>query len=150
MFRLSDEARKWFGDLKKGTEAGSLDTLWDEYYFCFLLGAKEREIGDPGEAEVFHDEVIEDYYDQLNELLGLLITAEIERKGVPWEEEERVRRVIMKLIDASDPSKLSEDGVELMNQYAHGGFEVLNEGLPRPSSLDDFLMKYLSEYFTVN
>ena len=75
-------------------------------------------------------------------LVGLLIDTELSRLGIDLQERSSVYSRISELV-ITTPPYLSDAGVKLMNQYAHGGFDVLCERMDeRPRSLETFVRKY--------
>jgi len=150
-FVLSDEAREYFRELEKYSSMGGLDSVWDQYYLCLMVGLENRKLSsEEPSGEEFIDKFIDDYYEQRYEILGSLITAEIERKGIPWGEKERIRKEMLTLLDSSTSHNLTETGQEMMNRYAQGGFQILRENIPGviDYGLDKFLTKYYDEFIS--
>lgn len=143
-FELRQDAKKWFkafdGDIKQ-----KIIIQFDLYYFCLIPGfiAKRRnvEINSNDVDEIFRD--FPSVFRSRGELLaGLLINTELSRLGIDLQERESVYSVIKELVITSPPY-LSNEGIKRMNQYAHGGFDVLCERMDeRPISLETFIRKY--------
>ena len=75
-------------------------------------------------------------------LVGLLIHAELSRMGIDLQERQFVYSTISELVITSPPY-LSNEGIKRMNQYAHGGFDILCERMDeRPKSLETFVRKH--------
>jgi hypothetical protein len=74
----------------------------------------------------------------------LLIDTELSRLGIDLQERVSVYKRISELV-VTTPPYLSDTGVKLMNQYAHGGFDILCENIDeRPRSIETFVRKYYS------
>lgn len=148
-FRLSDEAREYFRSIDQHSSTGKFNTTWDQYYLCFMAGVIERRLGEPPEADPFIEKFTVDYRDQRYELLASLVSAEIDRKGLPWEDKDGIRDLMMHLLDSSTPTNLSDDGLEMMNRYAEGGFSLIRERIPKPRDLDEFLVAYTTNFSSI-
>lgn len=147
-FKLSDEARAYFRGIETGSTTGKFPRLWDQYYLLFMVGALKRELGDEPEGEVFINEFIAEYHGQRYEILGMLVGAEIERAGVPWDNEGEIREVMLSLLKPGTATLLTDQGAKQMNRYAQGGYEIVAEEIPEPRQLDDFLQEYHRRYGT--
>lgn len=150
-FQLRKDARRWFKDIYDP----KLYLLFDLYYFCLMAGFAARRRN----TEISSDDVdglVENFPGEFRSrgrlLVGLLIDTELSRLGINLDEREAVYRRVAELVDPNSPSYLSNDGVRLMNQYAHGGFEVLCEhfGEDRPSSIETFIRKYCRYFDSIN
>ena len=50
---------------------------------------------------------------------------------------------MLKLVKPDSPSRLSEEGESLMNDYAEKGFRIIYDQIPvPPANLDTFLISY--------
>ena len=140
-FELRRDTKRWFKAFER--EKSIID--FDLYYFCLIPGfiIKRRNI------EIHPDDVEEmtrnfpKVFDSRKELLvGLLINTELSRMGIDLKERKSVYSTISDLVITSPPY-LSNEGIKRMNQYAHGGFDVLCERMDeRPRSLETFVRKY--------
>ncbi len=75
-------------------------------------------------------------------LVGLLIHTELSRMGIDLKERDSVYQKISELVITSPPY-LSNEGIKRMNQYAHGGFDILWERMDEPPrSIETFIRKY--------
>jgi len=157
MFRLHDDARKFF----KGVDAELGDTsktpLFDKYYFSFVTGvmtARERQMTDK-DGKVFIDNFpgagAGGYRDRTESILALLLAAELRKEriiirsgAVDAVHKLRVQEAVGKILDPRSPSYLKPEGAERMNAYAAGGIQVLEEEWfeEPPKSLDFFLMRF--------
>ena len=147
-FRLSKEARSYYGNINKATSINQLETDWDKYYLSAMAGIKDRsrvpdEEEPPAEQE-FVDYVIQAYEDQKYEIYGSLIVAEIERQGIPWGQKEEIRQLMLSLLDSESNTSLSEEGTRALNCYAEKGFRLIRSDITAPPELDEFLEQYHS------
>lgn len=139
-FELRQDARKWFKDIEK-----DYPDLFDLYYLCLIPGFITRRRN----TEVNSDNVKEitryfpgAFRSRGKLLVGLLIDTELSRLGIDLSERTSVYSRISELV-VTTPPYLSDKGIKLMNQYAHGGFDVLCERMnERPRSIETFVRKY--------
>ena len=76
-------------------------------------------------------------------IIGLLIKAELKRLGIQSTEKDQVYNLLTSLVDPDSQTKLTESGVNKLNEYASGGYDVLSEELPsKPYSVEEFLRTY--------
>ncbi|HAG80006.1 MAG TPA: hypothetical protein DCL61_02290 [Cyanobacteria bacterium UBA12227] len=140
-FQLRKDARKWFKDI-----SSNYPILFDLYYLCLMAGfASGRKNLDIHSDDV--DDLVENFPGEFRSrgrlLVGLLIHTEISRLGIDLDERDAVYRRVAELVEPNSPSYMSNEGVRLMNQYAHGGFDALCEYFgDRPRSIETFIRKY--------
>lgn len=149
-FKLPKDAKFYFKQIdNQNEEHAKFKTLFDKYYFCLMLGLYKRELGSEDEIskEVFVTNFIEDYKDKANIIIGLLIDAELERKGIRLEERSSVQKVILDLIDENAVTKLNPTAIEQLNKYAAGGMSIIREEIPITSDIELFLSQY---YYLIN
>lgn len=142
-FRLRKDARTWF----KGVEDNltSSARLFEYYYFCVATGLASGQ-----KEEVSNDTTDElvDYYPGEFRPRGRILTAwliskELMQLGITVQERTQVHQVIRNLVDPQSPSFLNERGMQEMNKYASGGFEVLSEKIQDPPrALATFLIQF--------
>lgn len=145
-FRLSKEARSYYQDIQDRSTSGEFDSVWDEYYLSSMAGIQARrrvptEEAPPQERE-FVTDVIEDYSDQRYELYSTMIVAEIEREGIPWTEEDEIRTLMLEILDSTSHTNLTDYGSQVLNCYAEQGFKLVQNQIPAPLDLDEFLEQY--------
>lgn len=143
-FELRQDAKRWFKAFDQDIKQKTI-ILFDLYYFCLIPGfiTKRRNI-DISSSEV--DELFRDFPNAFRSrgelLVGLLINTELSRMGIDLEERTSVYSTISELVITSPPY-LSSEGMKRMNEYAHGGFDVLCENIDeRPKSIETFVRKY--------
>lgn len=145
-FRLSTEARSYYRQINERSTTGEFDSLWDQYYLSAMAGIKDRSRipEDDEPAEEFVTDVIQDYEDQKYEIYSSLIVAEIEREGIPWDEKDEIRDMMLKILDSSSHTRLSDFGTTVLNCYAEKGFRLVRSEITAPPELDEFLEQYYS------
>lgn len=145
-FRLSTEARSYYRQINEKSTTGQFDSLWDQYYLSAMAGIKDRsrvsEDDEPGEE--FVTDVIQAYDDQKYEIYSTLIVAEIEREGIPWDEKQEIQDMMLKILDSSSHTRLSNYGTTVLNCYAEKGFRLIRSDITAPPELDEFLEQYQS------
>jgi hypothetical protein len=141
-FRLRTDTTEWFAHIERKPP---LRTLFDLYYLCALLGIASRRRSDPrdsGNAPVFVQHVIDEYRPQELLIAGLLLRAELAHYGYDLSDREAVQAQLASLVG---PGGISDQGAETLNQYASGGFDLLQEryGEAKPETTAQFLPKYV-------
>lgn len=143
-FRLSTEARSYYRQINERSTTGEFDSLWDQYYLSAMAGIKDRSRvpEDEEPAEEFVTDIIQDYEDQKYEIYSTLIVAEIEREGIPWDEKDEIREMMLKILDSSSHTRLSNYGTTVLNCYAEKGFRLVRSEITASPELDEFLEQY--------
>ena len=143
-FRLSSEARSYYRQINKRSTTGEFDSLWDQYYLSAMAGIKDRSRvpEDDEPAEEFVTDVIQAYEDQKYEIYSTLIVAEIEREGIPWDEKDEIQEMMLKILDSSSHTRLSNYGTTVLNCYAEKGFRLIRSEITASPELDEFLEQY--------
>jgi hypothetical protein len=145
-FRLSKAARKYFTELEKST-SGKLEHTWDKYYFCLMAGLTEIKLGDEPPAD---DEFVKEfplvYHEHRYQILGVLITSELLRRGVELGNAQELQRISLELTTPTSPTFLSAAGMKRLNEYADGRFRVLQDRIPEHRELSIFLKEYYEQF----
>jgi hypothetical protein len=139
-FRLLKDARPWFKGIEKEL---SLD--FDMYYFCLMAGlaAGRKRLGQGEEATDLAQDFPGEYRSRGRVIVALLLTRELRSLGINFQERTTLHREISKLIDPLSSAHLSAAGMEEMNRYSYGGFDVLTEWFEdRPRHLETFLPQF--------
>lgn len=150
-FRLRRDARAWFSHLEKEFGKGDAGTaeapLFDMYYLCLMAGlaAGEPLPGVPiAETPELVDNFPGEYRERGRLIIGFFLSRELRQLGIRLTEREALHGTISRLVDPHSPSRLSDEGMRRMNQYAHGGFEVLVDWFDdKPWHLETFLPMYI-------
>lgn len=138
-FTLPAKARPFF----KGV-TGPRWLLFDSWYVCMLAGVRDRTLGsrDELETDYFLDYIADAYKPAADFIAGLLIDAELERKGINPTDKASVEREMILLLDPQGATGLSETGIELLNRYAVAGFARLDEAMLPPATIEELLVRY--------
>jgi hypothetical protein len=141
-FKMPNNARDYFGNIK------DLKFLFDWYYFCVMLGLAKKKIGNEEEMEkeYFMDSFPSVYLGVRDQIIALLIDAEMERRAIEPNDRDSVQKLILQLIDTFSQTRLNKQGIELLNRYAVTGMNYINDSIPRTTSLDLFLLHYYKVY----
>jgi hypothetical protein len=144
-FQLPKESREYFKLLLKRSDGGArFDTLFDLYYFCLMVGLNRKTLSADSdlEADKFIEGYPSDYQNQADVIAGLLINAELSRKGIEKDDRASIEREMLRILDQNSPTRLSEEGMGLLNLYAGTGFRVIREAITPPQNLEEFLVLY--------
>lgn len=125
-------------------DAASRFLMFDAYYCCVLLGLDSRKLGDESklEPDKFIDGYPEAFKGQAELMAGLLVDAELGRLQVPRDDRGRIEEEMVRLLDLTSATRLSEEGDKLLNRYAVNGFERLRDAMIQPDTLEEFLVGY--------
>lgn len=149
-FHLSDNARKYFEKIgverKKGdSKSGMFNAYVEPYFLCLLMGIVKDMKRNPDEMSV--DMVrnwVSSAKENEQEISGLLFYIYCKEKGI-GEDDSRVLK-LMEGFFASGRAELYErDAYSMMNMYAQGGFDFIQENLGAVTDLADLLIWYLEE-----
>ena len=136
--------RAFFKAVEAPRDGAKKFLMFDAFYCCALIGLDARRVGsdDELEGEVFVNGYPEDFKGQADILAGLLIDAELDRKGIQPGDRASIEREMIKLINPTSATRLSEDGNKLLNQYAAHGFKLLRDHMMAPGTLEEFLVAF--------
>lgn len=141
-FTLPAKARPFFKTV--GEQRSPRWLMFDSWYICMLTGIRARTLGAKEELEdaYFIDTYPEDFKPQGDFIAGLLIDAELDRKGIDVKDKASVEREMILLLNPQRTTGLSETGVELLNRYAVAGFSKLDELMLPPATVEELLVRY--------
>lgn len=141
MFRLSQNADKWFSNIRKDL---SLD--FDVYYFCLMAGLAKgnKELQPTSETRDLLARFPQEYRAESKIIVSLFLKKELDKLGVSMQDKPVVHQTIKKYIDSDSPSGLlSEEGQREMNKYANGGLQVLKEHFnDKPRTIEVFILLF--------
>lgn len=139
-FILSQAGRSFF----RGIIAPPKFLMFDAYYCCLMTGLDARIVGEPDDLDTdpFLNGYPDDFKGQADIMAGLLIDAELDRKGISAEDRASIEREMTKLIDPTSVTRLNGDGNKLMNLYAAAGFALLQDRMMPPANVEEFLVAY--------
>lgn len=153
-FTLHSRARSWFDIVDGRAFSRSLDPaqreaaprflMFDAYYCCLMVGLDEGRHGRASDLEPsnFLTGYPADYRGQAELIAGLLVEAELRRQDILPDDKESIEAEMVRLLDLKSQTRLSPPGDALLNLYAAAGFERIDERMPSPSNLEDFLVAY--------
>jgi hypothetical protein len=97
-FTLPAKARPFFKTL--GEQRSPRWLMFDSWYVCMLVGVRDRALGSKDELEdaYFFDRYPEEYKAQADFIAGLLIDAELDRKGINVNDKASVEREMILLL----------------------------------------------------
>ena len=139
-FRLRKDARDWFKGISE-----DLPLDFDIFYFCLMAGLVTGRKAFPpaSEATDLAQDFPGDYRTRGRIVVALLLTRELKKLGIKFEERVTLHKEIAKLIDPLSSSHLSALGMDEINHYSFGGFDVLTDWFDdRPRYLETFLPQY--------
>jgi hypothetical protein len=145
-FRLRKDARDWF----KGI-SDDLALDFDIYYFCLMAGLATGRKAFPqtNEATDLAQDFPGEYRSRGRIIAALLLTKELKKLGIRFEERATLHKEIAKLIDPLSSTHLSSVGMDEINHYSFGGFDVLTEWFDdRPRHLETFLPRFREQLKT--
>ncbi|WP_163853510.1 hypothetical protein [Paenibacillus elgii] len=141
-FKMPKDAREYFKLIDRGNFRFKI--MYDKYFICLMMGLKCGRLGSSEQLESgdFLDYYPELYADKSDLIIGLLIDAEMRRQGIVAEDRPGVESLILKLISHNSNTRLSEQGVELLNLYAAYGLDVIRDKITKTAELETFLVHY--------
>ena len=122
-FRINKSARdQWFKDI---SNEFSID--FDIYYLCLLPGiVSRRKLELPNSQTVELIRGFPDLYrEQSRIIVSLFLDAELNELGIDFTNKGEVHKAIGSYVNATSQTYLTATGEEQLNQYAHGGFELI-------------------------
>lgn len=145
-FSLSKAAKEYFKKIDDASKTGKFESMWDYYYLCLMAGFKDGRLGDDPNVEEFYKEFHSSYDSSKYQIMASLVSAEIRRQGIINADAEEIRKLMLNLLDKDATTKISKDGLKLMNRYADRGFKLITEKIPQPSELDEFIKNYYENF----
>jgi hypothetical protein len=144
-FILSDKALEYYKAVNNRKDQGPKFTImFDIYYLVLMMGLNNRKLGSPDQIKnsPFIDYYPEVYRDKAELIAGLLIDAEMVRKGIRPDDRKSVEKLMLQLIDHMSITKLSQKGIELLNLYGAGGTNFIHDNISITQELELFLVNY--------
>ena len=143
-FVMPKGAKTFFQSIPTIREGVTKFIMFDQYYACMMVGLDARRIAPEEEldGDVFLNAYPEDYRAQADIIAGLLIDAELVRKGIGPEDKDSIEREMISLLNPTSPTRLSTDGNLLLNRYAAEGFRIVRDTMLAPANLEEFLVAY--------
>lgn len=118
--------------------------MFDKFYLCLIVGLDARELGleDELEDDRFIEGYPNEYQNQAELIAGLLIDAEMDRRRISSEDRVSIERLMIDLLDPQSGTRLSAEGLKLLNRYAAHGFSMIRDRIAQPDTLENFLVGY--------
>lgn len=140
-FRLRQDAELWFSNIFEKP----IDTKFDIYYLCLMLGLATGKFSNNKEGTEFIDYFITDYASHQTLIIGLLVITELHKRGIEIKERNEISNVFKEFIDTATRTSLTDNAIEKLNGYASGGYEYLTEKIDtKPHHVEEFLITYHS------
>ena len=150
-FQISNEARKYFQKINDNSKTGQFEIIWDYYYLCLMVGFRSGELCvDVTELSEFIDKFPKSYNSNKFQIISGLILSEINRQGLVQTDSEGIRKLMLELLDNDARTKISNEGLKRMNMYAEKGFILINEKIPEPMEMSEFIRRYYEEFIEID
>lgn len=131
---------------------GAIQTVWDIYYLGLLLGFAHGSSQKINERHDFIKKFTKDYESQQWNIITLMLVTHAENFGIKLNEREEIMSLVRKLFDSNSYSKLSENyaeissdqknGIDLLNDFANKGINLINDHIGFAGEPHHFLMSY--------
>ena len=144
-FRLPKKFRSYFDGITKSSDESKLDTLFDGYYLCALIGLGQGKLNVNANLEsgAFVDNYPSDFAESGDYIAGLLICAEVKRRGIPVNDANALEKLMTEIVESRSRTRLSSKGEELLSKYADRGIDVIQEKMAGVhTTLEDFFQDY--------
>ncbi|MGC6331127.1 hypothetical protein [Rhizorhabdus sp. FW153] len=147
--RRPKDMRTYFKDIQGRADGGArFETDFDQFYLCLMVGLDDGRLAPESELEPaeFNKGYTAPYKPFAPVIAGMLVEAEMRRQGIPTTKE-AIQREIRNLIEVGNGgTQLKEEGTKLLSRYAARGFELIREEIPKPRTLEDFLVAYYQRW----
>ena len=128
MFSMTKAAATWSEPLRSD-KLSPIKTEFDFYYLCLIIGIGLKQTPTltnvAGTKEITRSLTTE-FKQHKNLLLSLLISCEIKNSGSEITKES-IKKIMDTIVDVENDNNISNNAADLMNRYAHAGFEHLRE-----------------------
>ena len=152
-FVLSDEMRDYFYKIgvkssnKSGnSRSGVFPTNIHPFYLCMIMGIRKNMSGDPQPMkQTMVAEWVSEAANWEHQISGLTFFLHCRRLGLITDEtSDRVLKEMGVFFSNESNKEFSSEGYGLMNKFAQGGFDFIQEELPGVTDLADWLSLYLA------
>jgi hypothetical protein len=137
--------KDYFKDIQGRTDAGAkFESDFEQFYLCLMVGLDDGRLGPESELEPveFAKFYTAPFQPFAPVLAGLLIDAQLRRQDIP-RTKESIQSEVSKLVDVGDSNtRLNPEATKLLSRYAVRGFSIIQTAIPRPRTLEDFLVAY--------
>ena len=152
-FHLSDNARRYFEKIgverKKGdSKSGMFNAYIQPYYLCMMMGIVKDQKRAPDKMSVDMKSVwVSSAKETEQEISGLVFYRYCKEKGI-GEDDSRVLKLMEGFFATGRAEVYENEAFAMMNKYAQGGFDYIQENLGVVTDLADFLVLYMQELET--
>lgn len=142
---LGPNARLYFSELEKNSSSGKFKILLQKYWLCAYVGL----LADKKESREENDKWVNDYFPAPLKSNQHLIRASAffryaERLGYTANDEDELLQGMKDFFDDDKGTKLGDDGLDTLDEYAAGGFAIIRSKIPEPNDLSMFLVDYVN------
>jgi len=150
-FTRSSKAKTYYEKLIMTSRTGKFDTYFDFYYICAMVGFSEGSIATDRDVKK-NKEFARDFpkmnKSQKYKLIGALVAAELKRQAINVNDRTSVRAEMITIIDENAQTKLSQEGLNLLDKYAEGGFQYIFNTIGVVDEMDVFMNRYYKEFIS--
>lgn len=137
--------KDYFKDVQGRTDAGArFESDFEQFYLCLMVGLDDGRLAPETDLEPaeFTKDFTAPFQPFAPVLAGLLIDAQLRRQDIP-RTKEKLQEEVGKLVDVGNSStRLNAEATKLLSRYAARGFNLLQDTIPNPRTLEDFLVAY--------
>ncbi len=142
VFDMSESAKNYVKSINTYSKSGQIDQ-WDLYYYCALIGMKHLRMCDKDfHLEEFNKSYSKSYFRSRMLIAAMVVDAELRRVGCDMTKE-NISDKFSDYLCTSD-IVLNSEGIKLLNRYAQGGFEYLNEHASKQTDAFSFISTCIS------
>lgn len=145
-FLFGSEARDYFDRLEKSSATGDFKIKLQQYWLCCQIGIKFDKKGKVPESKGawLVDNIAPPLAEHADFIRSVVFWRYADALGVNPEDREDMVPQLKAFFDEHKKTKLGDAGMNLMDAYAAGGFEILQERIPNPTDLSSFLIDYVA------
>lgn len=154
-FHLSDTARDYFGTigiassqdkLKKESKSGFFPSLIEPYFLCLVMGLIKDKSREP---DHMNKDMVGDWVSGAKsferEISGLVFHRYCTDKGI-GEGDDRILKLMESFFETKRSVRIyTIEAYNMMNRYAQGGFDFIQEEIGYVTDLASFLRRYLDQ-----
>ena len=149
-FKLPKGCREYFSGIVDKSDEKKLSTWFDAYYLCLMVGFAQAKVDKDIklESEDFNDDFPLDYQESKEYIIGSLIASEVKLRNIDITNSEELEGHIKLLVGTKTKTNLTDDGEDLMNQYAAYGYQYMREKMTDmpPIRLEEFYEEYFEKF----
>ena len=143
-FMLGPSARLYFENLEKSSTSGKFSILLQKYWLCAQLGMVHgRKGNDDGNRKAIIANIAPPLAEHAQNIRAAAFYQHCADFALNPKDEEEMLSTMKSFFDQERPHKLGQMALRMLDDYAEGGFQILQEKIPRPTDLADFLVDYV-------